>query len=85
MLHNLETPWLRAELIQILRNFSDPMWLTRAMGDRSRPDRELAAAYDFLDDTGVLDAPVGRIGYLLLDEEEAAAMQELATILVECR
>lgn len=70
MHHSLKTPWLRTELLHVLRNLADLGWLSGAMDDRGRPDQELAAAYDFLDDTGVLDTPTGRVGYVLLDEEK---------------
>lgn len=73
----LKTPWLRSELIRVLREFSDLTWLRSAMDNRGRPGGDLAAMYDFFDHTGVLDAPNGCIGYLLYDEQEASIMRNL--------
>lgn len=74
---NLETPWLRSELIQILKALSNQAWLECAMDDEGRPGHDLAVVYDFFDDTGVLDDPDRSIGYLIFDQEEASAMQNL--------
>jgi hypothetical protein len=41
----------------------------------------LDATLDFLDDTGVVDDPAGRIGYILYDEREAAALKRLGDAL----
>ena len=38
---------------------------------------------DFFDDTGVVDEPAGRIGYVLKDEGEAAVLAEFGEVLHE--
>ncbi|WP_432198782.1 SCO4402 family protein [Streptomyces sp. bgisy027] len=71
----LQTPWLRDQLVD---------WLLK-IGDRARleenwvspGDSALDHMLDFFDDTGVLDDPVGRVGFILRNEGEVEAMQKL--------
>ncbi|MFI8201299.1 hypothetical protein [Streptomyces sp. NPDC085937] len=78
---DLQTPWLRDQLVD---------WL-RQLGDRSQLEtlrvpsgsESLDHLLDFFDDTGVLDDPGARIGYLLRDEREAEAMRRLGLVLDE--
>jgi len=72
---DLRTPWLRTQLID---------WLVR-LSDRGRQEESWASAgesvldhmLDFFDDTGVLDDPTGRVGFVLRGEAEVSAMQNL--------
>lgn len=73
----LETPWLREELMERLRDLGDIGWLSATLDADGRPEAALNAMLDFLDDTGVVDDPVGRIGYILYDEREATALRRL--------
>ena len=77
----LQTPWLRDELRVHLANLSKEQWVTAELDNECRPGDALDEVLDFLDDTGVVDAPETRIGYVLLDEQEAAAMRQLGSIL----
>ncbi|MGV9559217.1 SCO4402 family protein [Streptomyces sp. NPDC003401] len=71
----LQTPWLRDQLID---------WLLE-ISDRDRLQEDLASSggaamdrmLDFFDDTGVLDEPVGRVGFILRDEGEVEVMRKL--------
>lgn len=75
---DLETPWLREQLVENLRDLASPQWLDAALaGDGHQLDWTL----DFFDDTGVVDEPAGRIGFILLDETEAAALARLGAAL----
>lgn len=73
----LQTPWLRDQLIE---------WLLK-LGGMSRPqenwdspgDAALDHMLDFFDDTGLLDDPVARIGFILRGEGEAQAMRKLGS------
>lgn len=78
---DLQTPWIRAHLIEWLAELSDKdqqeaHWLSRNPG-RSRLDEAL----DFFDDSGVLDMPQGRLGFVLVDAGEVAAMRTLNSAL----
>ena len=77
----LQTPWLRDELRLHLANLANEQWVTAELDDECRPGDALDEALDFLDDTGIVDAPEGRIGYVLLDKQEAAAMRQLGSVL----
>jgi len=77
---DLETPWLRVELVERLTRLADPQWLasvTNSGGTSGTLDETL----DFFDDTGVLEEPSDRIGYMLLDQLEADAMYALGSAL----
>ncbi|MER8073127.1 hypothetical protein ABTZ59_33185 [Streptomyces sp. NPDC094034] len=71
----LRTPWLRDQLVD---------WLAK-LGDRDRQEVNWTSAggsaldhmLDFFDDTGVLDDPMGRVGFILYGEEEANVMGKL--------
>ncbi|MGW6776112.1 SCO4402 family protein [Streptomyces sp. NPDC055037] len=61
-------------------------WLVK-LGDRDRQEVNWISAggsaldhmLDFFDDTGVLDDPMGRVGFILRDEEEASVMGKLGS------
>jgi hypothetical protein len=74
----LQTPWLRDELRLHLANLADEQWLTAELDDECRPGDALDEVLDF---PGVVDAPEAGIGYVLLDEQEAAAMPQLGSVL----
>lgn len=73
----LSTPWLREELVERLRDLGDLGWLSTALDAEGRPEPALNATLDFLDDTGIVDDPGGRIGYIVYDEREATALRRL--------
>ncbi|MFJ8532061.1 hypothetical protein [Streptomyces sp. NPDC093591] len=71
----LQTPWLRAQLIEWLVKLSDRGWQEgnwTSAGDSAMDDM-----LDFFDDTGVLDDPTGRVGFILRDEREVSVMKDL--------
>jgi hypothetical protein len=76
----LQTPWLRQQLIEVLEQFSRLDWLIDSTGDGGF-SQELDRALDFFDDTGVLDEPGDRIGYILRDQHESDAMETLSDCL----
>ncbi|MGX6738988.1 SCO4402 family protein [Streptomyces xantholiticus] len=73
----LQTPWVRAQLVDWLLKLSGRGWQEDewVYGDSSGPG--LDDALDFFDDSGVLDAPRGTLGFVLINEEEVSAMEEL--------
>jgi hypothetical protein len=73
----LQTPWVRVQLVDWLLKLSDRGWQENRLtyGDSSGPG--LDDALDFFDDSGVLDAPRGALGFVLVNEEEVSAMEEL--------
>jgi hypothetical protein len=73
----LQTPWLREELVDHLMELSDTAWLLSVVDAAGGPTDALDEILDFLDDTGVVDEPAGRIGYILEDDGEVAAMSTL--------
>ncbi|MFF1257580.1 hypothetical protein ACFVZT_12220 [Streptomyces sp. NPDC058321] len=81
----METPWLRSQLIDWLTMLSDRDWQERNWVLAAEEERgggvTLDAALDFFDDSGVLEEPDGRIGFVLVDEKESAAMAELNSAL----
>ncbi|MFJ6568005.1 hypothetical protein ACIQNU_11305 [Streptomyces sp. NPDC091292] len=77
----LETPWVRAQLIDWLVRLSDRGWQEENWMPRDPGNAGLDEALDFFDDTGVLAEPRGRLGYVLIDDEEVAAMQMLNSVL----
>jgi hypothetical protein len=78
---SLQTPWLRDQLRSHLLDLANATWLQTAVNREGRPDDAHDAVLDFLDDTGVADEPVGRIGYILRDQREADAMKRLGRAL----
>jgi hypothetical protein len=79
----IETPWLRHELLEHLAELSDPAWLSRAIDVNGRPNDTMDPVLDFFDDTGVVEEPGGRIGYILLDQNEADALATLGVAVGE--
>jgi len=79
----LETPWLREELLEHLATLSDPAWLSRAIDVNGRANDTMDPLLDFFDDTGVVEEPAGRIGYILLDQNEADALAMLGAAVDE--
>jgi len=77
----LQTPWVRAELIEWLVRLSDRGWQEENWMSRDPGNSGLDEALDFFDDSGVLAEPRGRLGFVLVDEEEVAAMQALNSVL----
>jgi hypothetical protein len=73
----LQTPWLREQLIEELLKLSDPVWLARVVDTSGRTKAEMDAVLDFLDDTGVVDDPSGRVGHILVDDAEARVLERL--------
>jgi RHS repeat-associated protein len=74
---NLSTPWLRAQLAEYLGSLVDEQWLSDGLRHSAESGGEFDQMLDFFDDTGVLDEPGGRIGYILVDETEAGLMADL--------
>jgi hypothetical protein len=68
---SLDTPWVRDELREHLSRLGDEAWLLHATSE------EREELLDALDETGVLEDPGDRIGYVLRDEGEAVAMAKL--------
>jgi hypothetical protein len=68
---SLDTPWVRDELREHLSRLADLAWLLQATSE------ELDELLDALDETGVLEDPGDRIGYVLRDEGEAVAMAKV--------
>ncbi|MFJ9119450.1 hypothetical protein ACIRJO_28395 [Streptomyces sp. NPDC102394] len=73
----LQTPWIRSQLIEWLVRLSDRGWQEENWVSRDPGNSGLDEALDFFDDSGVLDGPSGRLGFVLVDEDEVAAMQAL--------
>ncbi|MET9219967.1 MULTISPECIES: hypothetical protein [unclassified Streptomyces] len=78
---NLQTPWIRAQLIDWLIRLSDRDWQEKNWMSRDQNNSGLDDVLDFFDDSGVLAEPRGRLGFVLIDEEEVAAMQALNSVL----
>ncbi|WP_424886444.1 SCO4402 family protein [Streptomyces sp. SAI-126] len=76
---DLQTPWLRTQLIDWLVRLSDGE--RREENWTSAGDSVLDQMLDFFDDTGVLDDPTGRVGFVLRGEAEVSAMQNLNSAL----
>ncbi|MEV6164273.1 hypothetical protein AB0L71_20510 [Streptomyces sp. NPDC052052] len=77
----LQTPWIRAQLIDWLVRLSDQGWQEKNWMSRDPGDSSLDEALDFFDDSGVFAEPRGRLGFVLVSEEEVAAMKELNSVL----
>ncbi|GAA2417951.1 hypothetical protein GCM10010433_16510 [Streptomyces pulveraceus] len=77
----LQTPWIRAQLLEWLVRLSDRSWQEENWTSRGPENSGLDEALDFFDDSGVLAEPCGRLGFVLVDEEEVAAMQALDSVL----
>lgn len=76
---DLQTPWLRDELISRLDQLAGLRWMEGATS--SERTALLDQILDFLDDTGVLDEPGERIGHILFNQPEADAMTALGIAL----
>ncbi|WP_407697034.1 SCO4402 family protein [Streptomyces dysideae] len=74
-------PWLRTQLVEWLRRLSSREWQERNWLPTARAGVGFDDALDFFDDTGVLDEPSGRIGFILLNDREAVALEELNRVL----
>jgi hypothetical protein len=79
----LQTPWLRDQLREHLERLSDGEWLVSVAPRHDPTDSQFEEILDFFDDTGVVDEPAGRIGYVLKDEGEATALAEFGEVLGE--
>ena len=79
----LQPPWLRDQLREHLERLSDGEWLVSVAPPHDSTDSPLDEILDFFDDAGVVDEPAGRIGYVLKDEGEAAALVEFGEVLDE--
>ncbi|MDG9700910.1 hypothetical protein [Streptomyces sp. DH37] len=77
---NLRTPWLREQLSDWLMKLADRKWQEENW-TKDFEDSELDDALDFFDDTGVLANPKGRVGSILVSEEEASALTTLKSAL----
>ncbi|WP_443046279.1 SCO4402 family protein [Streptomyces sp. NBC_00335] len=79
--HDLQTPWIRTQLIDWLdklgnRDWQEENWLRQPSGGSG-----LDEALDFFDDSGVLAEPSGRLGFVLFDDVEVSAMTVLNSAL----
>ncbi|MFD3621066.1 hypothetical protein ACFWWT_38750 [Streptomyces sp. NPDC058676] len=77
----LQTPWLRVQLVDWLDKLGDREWQEQNWRRVPKCAPSLDNALDFFDDTGVLDDPYGRIGFILLNDREAAALEEFDSAL----
>lgn len=77
----LQTPWIRSQLIDWLMKLSDRGWQEENWTNEPSSSSCFDDALDFFDDSGVLDEPRGRLGYVLVDEAEVAAMVALNSAL----
>ena len=68
----LDTPWVRDDLREHFARLADAQWLRDAAGTP-----ELDELLDAIDETGVLEDPGSRIGYVLHNEREASIMAKL--------
>ncbi|MER5496869.1 MULTISPECIES: hypothetical protein [unclassified Streptomyces] len=75
--HDLKTPWVRSQLIDWLVKLGDRDWQEGNWVSRVPDVSGLDEALDFFDDSGVLAEPTGRLGYVLIDDEEVSAMVAL--------
>ncbi|MCX4826000.1 hypothetical protein OG883_40710 [Streptomyces sp. NBC_01142] len=75
--HDLQTPWIRSQLIDWLVKLSDREWQEENWASQAPGASDLDEALDFFDDSGVLAEPTGRLGYVLVDDEEVSAMAAL--------
>jgi hypothetical protein len=66
-----------------MERLSDGEWLMSVAPPHDSTDSPLDEILDFFDDAGVVDEPAGRIGYVLKDEREAAALVEFGEVLEE--
>ncbi|WP_446750740.1 SCO4402 family protein [Streptomyces sp. G7(2002)] len=77
----LQAPWIRTQLIDWLVKLSDRGWQEENWVAYPSSSSRFDDALDFFDDSGVLDEPRGRLGYVLVDEAEVAAMAALNSAL----
>jgi hypothetical protein len=78
---DVQMPWLRAQLVEWLRRLSSRKWQENNWLPTAQAGVAFDDALDFFDDTGVLDEPSERIGFILLNEREAVALEELNRVL----
>lgn len=75
--HDLQTPWVRSQLVDWLVKLSDRDWQEEHWVSQDPRASGLDEALDFFYDSGVLVEPSGRLGYVLVDDEEVSAMAAL--------
>ncbi|MGW6056065.1 SCO4402 family protein [Streptomyces sp. NPDC055189] len=78
---HLQTPWIRDQLLDWLAKLGDRGWQKENWGNPDAAASTLDEVLDFFDDSGVLDEPSGRLGYVLLDDGEVSAMMALNSAL----
>ncbi|MGW3649315.1 SCO4402 family protein [Streptomyces sp. NPDC000878] len=78
---DVQMPWLRNQLVEWLRRLSSREWQEKNWLPVAQAGVGFDDALDFFDDTGVLDEPSGRIGFILLNDREAVALEDLNRIL----
>ncbi|WP_412775054.1 SCO4402 family protein [Streptomyces platensis] len=78
---DLQAPWIRTQLIDWLVKPSDRGWQEGNWVAHPSSSSRFDDALDFFDASGVLDEPRGRLGYVLVDEAEVAAMAALNSAL----
>ncbi|WP_148016486.1 SCO4402 family protein [Streptomyces sp. OR43] len=78
---DLQTPWVRTQLIEWLVKLSDQNWQEDNWLSVESNSSNLDDALDFFDDSGVLAEPDGRVGYVLVGDEEVALMNSLNSAL----
>jgi hypothetical protein len=81
--HARRTPWLRRELLEVASKLANRAWLRSSFDTAGRPNRELSAVLDFLDDSAVLDRTQDLFGTILWSGQEVASVSNLATRLDE--
>ncbi|MGA6871300.1 SCO4402 family protein [Streptomyces sp. NPDC003509] len=79
--HNIQTPWVRSQLVDWLVKLGDRDWQEGHWVSQDPRVSGLDEALDFFDDSGVLVEPSGRLGYVLVDDEEVSAMAALNSAL----
>lgn len=73
----LKSPYRRQELIEHLEALSDIEYQRKSWVE-NRTDAFDFVVHFFLDDTALVDDPEAYIGYFLVDETEARAVQKVA-------
>ncbi|MEV0521878.1 hypothetical protein AB0I66_00485 [Streptomyces sp. NPDC050439] len=74
MEQHLRTPWLRTQLIDWLSTMADRDWQEANWSSADANDSAIDEVLDSFDDTRLLEQPEGRVGYILADSREVAAM-----------
>ncbi|WP_329276507.1 SCO4402 family protein [Streptomyces sp. NBC_01451] len=76
-----QMPWLRLQLVEWLRRLCSREWQEKNWLPVAQAGVGFDDALDFFDDTGVLDEPSGRIGFILLNDRKAVALEQLNRVL----